>query len=418
MIFKVKNIQILKENIRIAFQAIRSNLLRSILTVLIIAVGITALVGILTAIDSIKNSINSEFTRLGANTFIIESRGMRVHIGKKRLRSKNHEKITYRQATEFKETFNFPAISSISVHATGNATVKYDKIKTNPNIPVIGVDNDFLLTAGHEIETGRNFSTTDIQSMRYFAIIGKDLAEELFETSENPIDKVIFIAGSKYKIVGVLKSKGSSMSGGDKFVFIPVSNVRQNFADAETSYKINILPNDPMLLDISISEAEGHFRVIRKLNAQDESDFNISKSDNLANMLLDNIKYVTVAATIIGVITLIGAAIGLMNIMLVSVSERTREIGTRKAIGATAKIIKQQFLFESIIIGQLGGFLGILIGILIGNIMSVILNSPFVVPWLWIIGGVALCFVVGLASGYLPASKASKLDPIIALRYE
>jgi len=178
------------------------------------------------------------------------------------------------------------------------------------------------------------------------------------------------------------------------------------------------MPPDATLLETAVGEAEGLFRIIRGLKSTDESDFNITKSDNLANMLLENIKFITLAATIIGIITLFGAAIGLMNIMLVAVSERTREIGIRKAIGATSSVIKQQFLFESILIGQLGGFLGIILGIVIGNLVAMGIGSPFIIPWIWIIGGVVICFIVGLASGMLPAIKASKLDPIEALRYE
>lgn len=408
-----------KEIFRISINSIFATKLRSILTILIIALGIMALVGILTAIDAIKGSISNQFAMMGANTFTIQSRGMRVNIGGNRYRTKNHPYISIKQAREFKEVFTFPADVSISIWATGASTIKYKSNKTNPNINVRGVDEGYLKTGGVEIGRGRNFSPQEIQDARNVALIGDEVARKLFLKNEDPIDKVISVGGGKYRVIGVMKSKGSGFGGGpDRSVVIPYTNVAVYFSRPNMDYAISIQPRDPKLLDHSISEAEGVFRIVRNLSATDESDFNIETSDSLAKLLIDNLSFVSIAATIIGIITLIGAAVGLMNIMLVAVAERTREIGTRKAIGAKSSTIKQQFLFEAILICQMGGVLGVILGILIGNVVSMMMGSPFIVPWGWIFGGLGLALAVGLASGYFPAVKASRLDPIEALRYE
>jgi putative ABC transport system permease protein len=407
------------ENIRIALTSIRSNLLRTVLTILIIAVGITALVGILTAIESIKSSITKEFNFMGANTFTITSQGMRVQVGNKRYRTKNYSYISFYQANAFKEKFNFPASVSVSVSATGTATLKYGSEKTNPNITVRGADENYLTTAGFEVNIGRNFSEQEIYSGRSAVIIGSELAALLFNEEENPLNKIISIGSGKYEVIGVLKEKGSGFGSNNGLMcLVPYTNVRNYFSRPNMNYDIQIKVNSAEYMEPAIGEAEAKFRIVRGLNPVDETDFNIEKSDNIVRILLDNIKNISLVATIIGLITLFGAAVGLMNIMLVSVTERTREIGVRKAIGAKGKTVKQQFLVEAIVIGQLGGFLGIVIGILIGNLVSVIIGSSFVIPWFWIITGVILCFFVGLISGYYPAKKASKLDPIESLRYE
>jgi len=407
------------ENIRIAFQSIRGNMVRSVLTILIIAIVISALVGILTAIDSIKNSITSEFTRLGANTFSIQSRSMRVQIGTNRYRSKNYNYISYFQAREFRERYTFPATVSISVNATQIGTVKYESKKSNPNVTVRGIDENFLQTAGYELESGRGLTFKESFEGDNVALLGSALIKKLFSGDTDPVGKLIAVGSGKYTIVGVLKDKGSGFgSGGDQIVLLPFTNVRQYFPRPQMNFRISVMPRSPQLLDAAIGEAEAVFRNIRGLNIFDDTDFIVEKSDNLVNLLLDNIKYVTLAATIIGFITLLGAAIGLMNILLVTVAERTREIGIHKAMGANSRSIKQQFLIESIVIGQLGGLLGIILGILAGNGVSMLIGSSFIIPWQWMFAGVILCLFVSLGSGVLPAIKASKLDPIEALRYE
>jgi len=405
-----------RENLRIAFSSIRSNLLRTTLTVFIIAFGIMALVGILTAIDSIKGSISNQFRSMGANTFSIVNRDSRVRVGG---RVERYRSIEFREAMEFKEEFKFPALVSISTNASDIATVKYKSKKTNPNIPVVGSDENYLITSGYEIGKGRNITINDVTENKHVVVIGSGLVNDIFEEGEEAIDKVISIGNGKYKIIGVLKEKGSSFgSTGDKICILPITSVRQYFSRPNMNFRISVLPNNSSLLKAAINEAQGIFRVIRKLRSFEKDNFSIETSDSLSNLLIKNIKYVTIAATIIGIITLFGAAIGLMNIMLVSVTERTREIGIRKAIGAKASIIRRQFLYESILIGQLGGFFGIILGILIGNVVSLVTGGTFIVPWFWILSGVLLCFVVGLISGLFPAIKASKLDPIISLRYE
>lgn len=414
----MQKIGVYLENLRISFRAIRSNRLRAILTMCIIALGIMALVGILTAIDAIKGSLTSQFSMMGANSFTITSRGFRVSIGNSESRVKNHSYISFREANEFKERFTEPAFVSVSTVASGMSTITYRTEETNPIIQLTGIDENYLTISGYEIETGRGFTEDEISLGRNIAIIGTDVARDLFKGGEDPIDKIINVGGCKLKVVGVLKSKGSSILAGDNVCFMPVTTARQYFSRPQMTFSISVMPFSNTNLDVLSSEAEGLFRVIRGLDARDESDFNISKSDQIARLLLDNIKFVTLAATIIGFITLFGAAVGLMNIMLVSVTERTREIGTRKAMGAKTATIKQQFLFESVLIGQLGGILGIILGILIGNMISSALNTSFLIPWKWVMGGVALCFVVGVVSGYFPAVRAARIDPIEALRYE
>jgi putative ABC transport system permease protein len=375
-----------------------------------------ALVGILTAIDSIKGSINNQFRSMGANTFNIVNRDNRVRVGGRVERYKN---IEYRDAKNFKEDFKFPAQVSISTFASEIATVKYKSKKTNPNIPVVGSDENYIINSGYEIQKGRNFSITEIKANAHVVVIGSNLIKDLFDDGEEPLEKIISIGNGKYKIIGILKEKGSSFgSQGDKICILPITSVRQYFSRPNMNFRISVLPYDSKLLKSGINEATGLFRVIRKLRSFEDNNFSIESSDNLANLLIENISYVTFAATLIGIITLFGAAIGLMNIMLVSVTERTKEIGIRKAIGAKSSIIRRQFLYESILIGQLGGFFGIILGILIGNIVSLVTGGIFIIPWAWILGGVVICLFVGLVSGLIPAIKASKLDPIISLRYE
>ena len=413
------NINLIRENIRIAFVSIKSHLMRTILTILIIAFGIMALVGILTAIDAVEYSLGENFAMMGSNTFNIQNRGLRVHIGKKHTNPVNYREISFSEAMDFKEQYEFPATVSVFTRGTQIATLKYKTEKTNPNIAVLGADENYIATSGLEIDKGRNFTTNELHYGNHVVIIGFAIAKDLFKKNVDPVGKVISIGAGKYRVIGVLKERGSSIGfSGDRSCLVPITNVRQYFSSPNMNYTISIMVPDPMLMQAAISEATGLFRKIRKDRLGADDSFSIVKSDNIANMLIDLTGNLQIGATIIGLITLLGAAIGLMNIMLVSVTDRTREIGIRKAMGAKRHTIRNQFLAEAIVIAQAGGILGIITGILMGNVVSYFTGSKFIVPWAWVILGVALCFVVALLSGIIPAMKAAKLDPVESLRYE
>jgi putative ABC transport system permease protein len=293
--------------------------------------------------------------------------------------------------------------------------------KTTPTVRISGGDENFAELNGYDVSAGRVLNSLDIQSGRNVCIIGSDIVKKFFGNNpERALEKIIKINSIPYRVIGTLDTKGSSLGfSWDNFILISYNNLRRFFSSStNTSFNIQVKVPDVKLVDAAIGEAEGVFRPVRRLGTTEANNFVIDKSDRFVEELLRNLGFITYSAVVIGLITLFGAAVGLMNIMLVSVTERTKEIGLVKAIGGRKSSIRRQFLYESIIISLLGAAFGIVLGVIVGNSFSLVLNTGFVIPWVWLIGGIAICSLVGLLAGLYPSIKASRLNPIEALRYE
>lgn len=424
-----------KDSLSLSWKNIKGNKLRSAITISIIALGIFALILIITAIQAASNSLTSSFSTMGANAFSIRFKERNIHFGggddddrKKQKKSALKQKksntgipISYDEARAFKERYSFPAAKvGIALRGPGSIVVNTNQRKTNPDVNVYGGDENYLDLNGYKIAYGRNFTLTEIETGRNVCMIGSGVATRLFkENKAKAVDAVINVDHVPYRVIAVLEEKTSSaFFNTSKIVITSYNNVRRLFSTQNTTFNIAVKVSDLKLMDMATGEAKGTFRPIRKLETKEENNFYIDKSDSIAESLLTNLGFLETGTIGIALITLIGAAIGLMNIMLVAVNERTKEIGLAKALGGTKKDIRSQFLFESVVISLLGAIVGIISGILLGNVVALLLHTGFVVPWGWVIAGIFVCSFVGLAAGLYPAYKASKLDPIVALRYE
>ena len=402
-----------------SFGSIKANPLRATLTAFIIGIGITALVGILTAIDGIKTSVYDGMEDLGANSFDIstEQAQRRRRHG---MEGKHYPVISFNEAQRYKKLMMGKATVAIYCRVSWNTEVKYENVKSNPNINVFGGDENAFYAKGMDLVEGRNFSNVEMEFGMPVCVVGPELSQTLFR-DESPLGKIIQAQGQQFKIIGLLKKTGSvsNGNGADRAFVVPIKKAEQMGSGRQLTYEIVSVIKDPAALSSAMDEARGVMRTVRHDQPSHEDSFEITQSESLATSVEEVTGNLQVAGFVIGLITLLGASIGLMNIMLVSVTERTHEIGVRKALGATPFIIRMQFLMEAIMICVLGGFLGIVLGISVGNAVSVFLSDgKFVIPWAWMSLGLGLCVAVGIFSGIYPAIKASRLDPVEALRFE
>ncbi len=407
------------EDFKEGLRSIKANLLRSVLTALIVTIGITSLVGILTAIDGIEYSVSESLSSLGVNVFDISSKRNRGG-NQQGIKEKLFKPLQLSEAQKFIDRYTFPASISLSADLTGTAEVKHFSKKTNPNISVNGVNEEYLAIKGLNIEKGRNFSPIEIQYGSKVVILGKKLVDAIYAEKEEPIGTEVSFKGTQFKVIGVLKEKGQLAEDNyDNMAIIPIIVANQLAGGRGLEYWLTVGVTDITQMDIAMGEATGLMRTIRQDRVGQPNSFELAKSETLAEEMESITGALRIGGFGVGFITLLGAAIALMNIMLVSVTERTREVGVRKALGATPLRIRQQFVIEAIVVCILGGLGGIILGILIGNLISRAIGiDAFVVPWVWMMMGLIVCIAVGLLSGYYPAYKASKLDPIESLRFE
>jgi putative ABC transport system permease protein len=417
----------------LSFRTVRNNRLRTGLTVAIIAFGIMALVGIITAIQAMNQKFSESFSTMGANAFSIRFKERNVRFGgggdevklskkstRKEKKSNLGRKISKQEAELFIKNYRYPATISISVFGNRNAIASFEDRKTSPNLTLMGGDENYLPLNSFALAAGRNINHMEVRSGSSVCLLGYDVAKKLFGEERIPyaVNTLIRVNNIPFRVIGIMASRGSSFGFSRDNLIITSYTCMDRVFPSSNSYVIGVMTNDMKLVPVAMGEAEAAFRPIRRLTTTEENNFALERSDSVAEKAMNSFGFLTTAATVIGFITLIGAAIGLMNIMLVSVSERTKEVGLVKAIGGKKKTVMLQFLLEAIIISVMGALFGIVLGVIVGNIFSVVLNTGFVIPWNWVILGILICSVVGLLAGLYPALKAGKLNPIEALRYE
>ncbi len=406
----------LLETLRLALSSLAANKLRSGLTMLGIAVGVFSVIGVMTVITGLRTNIETGLNVLGANSFQF-SKFPAINFSDPRQRFANRRDITYDQAKRFKEMIRDTADVSMTLWR-GGRRVSYGDQRTNPNTGFVGTDENFVASRNFEIGQGRNLGPDDVEFGRSVVVLGVDIVRKLF-VNEDPLGKRVRIDGQTYTVVGVLASKGSAFGQSqDNFAMIPITQYLETYGRAHRSIGINVQARNQEELPATQELAMGMMRLVRQLDPEDPNDFEVFSNESLIESFNKVASVVAVGAFVISAIALLASGVGVMNIMLVSVTERTKEIGIRKSIGAKQRNILTQFLIEAVMLSLVGGAAGIAVGIIGGNVVATMLSAVAVFPWAWAITGLVVCSAIGVGFGFYPAWKAARLDPIEALRYE
>lgn len=404
------------ESIKLAIGSIRGSKLRSVLTLLGIAVGLFSIIIVMTAISAIQKSVEDTFNSIGTTNFVIQKWPALQLGGPHTHQYRNRKDLTLEQGNKLRETTQLPVAIGISQNVSGK-TIKFGGLKTNPNVPIAGVNMEYLQAFDLKVAEGRLFTKSDIDYSRPVCIIGTDIVDKVLNKIY-PVGQTIKIDNYNFEVIGVIEKRGSILGQSrDNFAVIPIGNFQRIYGSDRSSSFV-VMCRDKESISATQDEVTGALRKIRKVGLGQENDFEIVTNDQLIDQFNSITKYFKLGAGVIAFISLLAAGIGIMNIMLVSVTERTREIGIRKAIGARKNNILLQFVIEAVALSWVGGLIGILLGLLGGNLVAIYIGVSVVLPIEWITVGLFVTTFVGVVFGVYPAVKASNLDPIEALRYE
>ena len=412
------------EAFKMAITAITSHKLRSFLTLIGIIAGVASIIAVMTGISVIQTTIEKEMSVLGVQTFQVQKWAAAGPISQEEMQKiMRRRPTTVEHANTIRERVKTVDLVGPELWSQNIHVAKYRDIKTNPNLTVCGGTPEYPENNTHYVELGVNLTYEDVKIGRSVVVLGHAVAEELFPWID-PLQQTIKIDGRKFRVIGVLEEKKSAFGGSfDNYMIIPITKFKHIYGmrdnrGEERSVNITVRAKSPDLLQDAIAETRAVMRMERGLKPQQEDDFTIFTNDSNIKTFNEMTAGIKVGAFVIGIVALIVAGIGIMNIMFVSVTERTREIGIRKSLGAKRKNILMQFLLEAVILSNIGGVIGVAVGFGLGNIVSMLTDFAANVPLEWAIVGVIFCTTVGLTFGFWPAFKASKLDPIVALRYE
>jgi putative ABC transport system permease protein len=410
---------LVKENIRMAMASLRSNKLRAFLTMLSVVVGILSIIGSMTALGILTNSVSDQLSQLGSETFTVKKFPSIQMGGGDWMKYMNRKAITYEQI-KFVHDFTTLPLAVSAEHTLAPLTVSYGNEKSDPQFQLFGSDQNFPINHNYVIDEGRMLTKEDVEYARDVCILTKDIIHRVFKDGGSPLGKTVKLNDRPYLVIGTFEPKGGGGGASqDNFALIPITNEQKYFVDKDlVSLQMTVRAVNQEALEATEDEVIGSLRAARNVKPGAENDFEVESNTSLNLQFESFSKYIVYAGAGISAIALIAASIGIMNIMLVSVTERTKEIGIRKALGARRSSITAQFLTESVIICLIGGVIGIIFGIGFGNILAIITHAPVYIPYLWIVIGLTVCVLVGVIFGLYPAMKAARMDPVDALRFE